>query len=283
MLKRPNLLLVNDLSCVGKVALSLAQPIISALQVEAFSLPTVLLSTHTAFEAPFIKPLNDEIRRILTHFSQLDLTFDATLTGYFGNEDQIEQFLTHYPNTKRLIVDPIMADHGKLYRHFSHSFPEKMCALAKHADLLLPNLTEACLLANVPYLESYTQQDIEQLLIILAHKLNIKTIIVTGIVFQQAHIGAMLYEKGRCTYYATTAIPQNFFGTGDLFSALISAFYVHHIPFSKSIPFTLQFIVDCLHDTLTLQRDKKMGILFENQLHQLTSFLEVYHHDSTKT
>ncbi|MDD5914207.1 MAG: hypothetical protein PUC62_08005, partial [Oscillospiraceae bacterium] len=39
-----------------------------------------------------------------------------------------------------------------------------MRRLCRRADVILPNLTEACLLAGKPYCESYTERDISNLL-----------------------------------------------------------------------------------------------------------------------
>jgi pyridoxine kinase len=44
-----------------------------------------------------------------------------------------------------------MGDNGALYAGFTPEYVEKMRGLCREADYILPNVTEACYLANVPY------------------------------------------------------------------------------------------------------------------------------------
>ena len=149
-------LVINDLSCVGKCSLSVALPIISACGVTCDVLPTAILSTHTGgFDGYTFRDLTDDLPNILQHWKTLGIKFDYIYSGYLGSTHQIQtvsllkrEFLA---DGGKLIVDPVMGDDGKLYAGFDEPFVEKMRELCREADYVLPNTTEACLLTGLPY------------------------------------------------------------------------------------------------------------------------------------
>ena len=155
-------LTVQDISCVGRCSLTVALPIISAAGVEAGVLPTAVLSTHTAFPKFTFKDLTDEIEPISKTFRELDIGFDAIYTGYLGSFKQIELvgelFERNASSETLLIVDPAMADNGKLYRGFTPEFARAMAGLVAKSDLIIPNLTEACCMLDIPYTQDYDEE-----------------------------------------------------------------------------------------------------------------------------
>ena len=159
---------IQDISCIGKCSLTVALPIISATGIETAIIPTTLLSTHTAFEGYTFKDLSSEIPLIKKHWVNENFTFQSIYTGYLGNIAQIEMvkdFIKTFKNEKNLIiVDPAMADNGQLYPGFDHKFVSKMKELCKLADIIVPNLTEACLLLDLPYKKNYTQKEVESII-----------------------------------------------------------------------------------------------------------------------
>ncbi|MBF0779843.1 MULTISPECIES: pyridoxamine kinase [unclassified Granulicatella] len=279
-MRLPSLLLINDLSGFGKVAISASLPLLSSCQIETSLLPSVLLSTHTAFPNPYRCTLQHDMSAILKHWETLNLSFDAILTGYFNDDAQIDYLLSHLPKHQLLIVDPVMADNGHLYRGFSNEYPMHMARLCQKADIIMPNLTEACLLANRNYLSTYTYEDIQHLLETLHTQLHVDTIIITGISFDKQSIGAMFLHQGECHYCSSSYIPHHFFGSGDMFSALIAAFTLHHIPLPQGVQMALDFIVACLHDTCASNREITHGIIFEKQLHQLHHLIKGNYYDT---
>ena len=156
------ILTIQDISCVGKCSLTVALPIISATGVETAILPTAVLSTHTMFQNFTCKDLDDQILPIAKHWKDENITFDAFYTGYLASAQQIDKVLKLINSLKReadlVIVDPAMADNGKLYPAFDSGFPKEMARLAAQADIVLPNITEACLMTDTPYRESYDEQ-----------------------------------------------------------------------------------------------------------------------------
>lgn len=258
------LLVVNDLPSIGKVALSSIVPITTSLGIETSSLPTVILSSHTGFKDFYKKDLTVEMCEILNHFENLNLSFDTILTGYFYNETQLQYFIDHMPVHNRLVVDPVFADYGRRYSGFSVEYAETMLKLCRKAQLILPNLTEACLLADVPYLESYNQDDIEKLLQKLRN-LGCNDILITGIEFNN-EIGIMFYINNEIGYTSYPKINTHFYGSGDILAGLISALTMKGYSIKKSISLSLNFLNHCLLDTLKLNRDIKYGIAFEKNL-----------------
>lgn len=264
-----HLLLVNDLSCVGKVAISAVLPIFNTLGIEASPVPTTVLSTHTGFSNPHrIVFLNDLIH-ILSHIKQLPISFDAILTGYLGHKKQVDILLEHLPKTPLLIVDPVMADQGKLYSHFDHDFVYHMKRLCQQANVIIPNLTEACLLTDTPYLTQYTSQDIETLLNKL-QQLGPQTVIITSVSYDTNQIGIAYKSYDTTGYYALPKLDATFMGSGDLLASLITSHFLNGKSISLSIQLAVDFLQHCFQDTLSAGRDPKYGILFEKQLHQLT-------------
>ena len=145
---------MQDLSCIGKCSLTVALPVLSAMGLECAVLPTAVLSAHTAFEGFRYEPLS--LTPVADHWQQLGLQFDMIYTGYLGGRAQVDQaldFFTRFPAMR--LVDPVMADHGALYAGLEPDFPAVLRTLCAQADLITPNITEACLLTGLEYRETH--------------------------------------------------------------------------------------------------------------------------------
>lgn len=155
------ILTIQDISCVGKCSLTVALPIISAVGVETSIIPTAVLSTHTMFKGFTCKDLDDQILPIARHWKEEGLTFDAFYTGYLANAAQVDKVISVIEDLKQdgnyVIIDPAMADNGRLYPAFDSDFPKEMAKLCAMADIVLPNITEACLLTDTPYRGEYDE------------------------------------------------------------------------------------------------------------------------------
>lgn len=261
------LLLANDLPGVGKVALATSIPLAAACQVETMLLPTVLLSSHTGgFPDVVIEDKTDLNRAYFDQWKQLDIDLAGILTGYCKTPTQLSQLAFYAKQTETpLIVDPIMGDNGRLYSGFTPSYVEAMKELAQSATLILPNLTEAALLTGRDYLgDFYDIQDIEDLIKYLAEQVS-ADIVLTGISFGDRQIGVAYFqqETGEITTYMSTKYPVHFFGTGDILSTLLALAIIEKISLHQAIPLALEFIDKSLKQTLSLNRDLKLGIYFE--------------------
>ena len=149
---------VQDISCLGKCSLTVALPIISAMGVECAVVPTAVLSTHTMFRGYTVRDLTDDINPIINHWRKENIKYDAVYTGYLGSFEQLNivgQMFDEYKNDGALIVvDPVMADNGKLYPGFTEEFAKSMATICGKADVIVPNLTEASYMLGVPYVGS---------------------------------------------------------------------------------------------------------------------------------
>ena len=267
------LLLANDLPGVGKVALATSIPIAAVCQVETMLLPTVLLSSHTGgFPDVVIEDMTDLNRAYFRQWKNLNLELAGILSGYCRNPQQLSQLAMYAKQTETpLIVDPIMGDSGRLYTGFTSSYVEAMKELTQSAKLILPNLTEAALLTGREYVgEHYDFSVIEDLLEALAKQVT-ADIVLTGISFDDSQIGVAYFqqETGEITTYFSKKYPANFFGTGDILSTLLAVATIEQINLHQAIPLALEFIDKSLRQTLSLNRDLKLGIYFEPFLAEL--------------
>jgi len=219
-------LTVQDISCVGQCSLTVALPIISACGIETCPLPSAVLSTHTGgFKGFTFRDLTDDMPDIMAHWKKEGLYFDAIYTGYLGSTKQIDYVSRIFSENGKdgclKLVDPAMADHGKLYTGFDMEFVSAMKALCGRADYVLPNVTEACFLTDTEYKEQYDRAYIDLLLERLT-SLGCKNVIFTGISYEKDKTGVVVYENGVYSYYEHELLPNSCHGTGDIFASAFS-------------------------------------------------------------
>ena len=256
-------LAINDLSCVGRCSLTVALPVISACGVPCDVLPTAMLSTHTGgFDGYTFLDLTRELPAILRHWKTLGITFDFIYSGYLGSESQIDIVLQIQKEFLKaggkLIVDPVMGDTGKLYDGFTHSFVQKMRGLCEKADYILPNHTEACFLAELPF-----ATDGETLASAL-QKFNACPI-VTGV--QEENQIAVYYRDEQTPRRYATATTQGFFcGAGDVFASAFVACLALGKTVDTAIPLCADFTTACIERSAKEVEDKRYGLNFEKEL-----------------
>lgn len=261
-------LAINDISCVGKCSLTVALPVVSACGVTCDVLPTALLSTHTGgFEGYTFRDLSDEIPAVLKHWESLGLTFDFIYSGYLGNVSQIEtvreikrRFLKR---NGKFIVDPVMGDGGKLYAHFDFHFVEKMRVLCEEADFILPNVTEACLLAGENYPLSIERLPAEKIVGILRSPHICP--IVTGV--EEGEENAVYYgEANGVSRYALPHAKGFFHGAGDVFAAAFTGCLARGKSKKKAIELAANFTTAAIFRTAKAGGDSRYGLLFEEEI-----------------
>lgn len=262
---------IQDLSCVGRCSLTVALPVLSSMGCRCSVLPTAVLSTHTGFPQPHVVSLTGEIGSIFGHFSRLDLGFDAVTTGYLADPAQVQAvapILEHYRRKGSLIItDPAMGDHGKLYRGLDAAHAEAMAALCRRADILLPNVTEAALLAGLPYREDGDETYWQELTDALMEKFPAEAVLITGVSGKAGTIGftGCHRQTGRFSYQAPV-IPRQFHGTGDLFAAVFTGAALQGADISTAGRRAADFVRDCVAETPELT---PQGVEFESQLYRL--------------
>lgn len=262
---------VQDISCVGRCSLTVALPIISAAGVETGVIPTAVLSTHTMFPKFTFCDLTGEIEKISKTFTELDIDFDAIYTGYLGSFDQLslvsDLFDRHKSDKCQIIVDPCMADNGKLYPGFSPEFAKAMAGLTAKADLIIPNLTEACFMLDIPFPESYDEAFIRDVLKRLTG-LGAKRAALTGITFDKSKLGVYSYDSTTDSYfsYYNDYMPVAYHGTGDIFaSATVGAMMRGH-SVESALAVAVDFTLECIKLTMADENRRTYGVNFEEAL-----------------
>lgn len=266
------ILTIQDISCVGQCSLTVALPILSACGQEAVILPSAVLSTHTGgFKNPTFRDLTDDIPSIVEHWQKEELLFDAIYTGYLGSLQEI-QHISNIMNTLGggacvKIIDPAMADHGKLYAHFDTDYAKAMTKLCIKADIILPNMTEVSLMTGLPYQETYDQAYVMQALKVL-REIGMKTIILTGISYDSDTTGVVLYEGDEYRYFSHKKLPKSSHGTGDIFASAFTGAYLSGKSMFESIGIAAKFVLSCMENT---QDDPShwYGVKFEPMLGSL--------------
>lgn len=260
---------IHDISCFGRCSLTVALPIISAAGIEVPVIPTAVLSTHTGgFTGFTYRDLTEDIRPIVDHWCSLDLEFDAVYTGFLGSFDQIDIVSETFDKLGKGIyrfVDPVMADNGELYKIFPATFPKGMRGLCSKADLIMPNITEATLMLEEPYVEGpYTPEYIEGLLKRLS-SIGAKTVVLTGVFFTEDKLGAAAYdsETGEICYAFADRIPGYYHGTGDVFGSALVGAVMNDLPISRAIEIAVDFTTRSIARTYKAGTDIRFGVNFE--------------------
>lgn len=266
---------VQDISCVGKCSLTVALPIISAMGVEACVLPTAVLSTHTAFKGFTFRDLTQDIEPICHHWKEQKLHFDAIYTGYLGSIQQIDlmfRLIDDFGGKDTVtIVDPCMADNGKLYSGFTQDFVDAMKKLCGKADVIVPNLTEASLLLGIPYLASgYKKEYIEEILKGLA-ALGAKQVILKGVDFNNGKIGIASYDTTTDTinWYFHQKMETSFHGTGDIFASVLTGSLMRGKTLEEAYKLAADFVVESIKKTLEHKDYNWYGVDFESAIPML--------------
>ncbi len=261
---------VQDISAVGKCSLTVALPIISACGVECAVMPTAVLSTHTQFSGFTFHDLTDEIAPISDHWQKEGLTFDAIYTGYLGSFRQIElveDMIARFGENSFVVIDPAMADNGKLYHGFTPEFALRMGKLCGKADLILPNLTEATFMLGEEYFETYTREDIRALLKRLA-ALGAKKVALTGVSYEEGKIGVEMYDSEKDSFfsYFGEKLPAMFHGTGDIFSSAVVGAYSRGKSVEDALKVAVDYTAECIRLTLQDPDHRSYGVNFEEAI-----------------
>ncbi|MEE1002942.1 MAG: pyridoxamine kinase [Acutalibacteraceae bacterium] len=271
---------IHDISGVGKCSLTVALPILSAAGVECSVIPTAVLSTHTGgFNDFTYRDLTDDILPIAKHWASLNLQFDSIYTGYLGSQEQIEIVLKTIDLLRcedtLILIDPVMADAGELYKTFDNSFPKKMLSLCKKADILIPNITEACLLTETPYESGPYSKDYIETLIDKLKKVTDKKIVLTGVYFDEDMLGCACFdnETGGIDYCFSENIKGFYHGTGDVFGSVLLSAIMNDKTLKESAQIAVDITTGAIRRTKEDNTDVRFGVRFEDELPNLIKSL----------
>ena len=261
---------IQDISCLGRCSLTVALPVLAVMGVECAVIPTAVLSTHTIFPDFTCRDLTDELLPIARHWKSQKVKLDAICSGYLASPAQTEAVCRVFDLLRSedtlIAVDPAMADHGRLYKPFSPDFPQYMKKVCARADVLLPNLTEACLLTDTPYRESPDESFVRELL----RKMSdlAPRVVLTGVSFDSARLGAMSYDRDTGLYYSyfNENVPASFHGTGDIFTATVLGGMMQGSTLERSMALAVDFTLECIRCTCADPAASWYGVEFEKAL-----------------
>lgn len=265
---------INDFCGFGRCSLAVSLPIISAMKVQCCPLPTSVFSNHTGFESFYYTPFTPHMDAYIDEWEKLNLQFNGILTGYLGSPEQIaivRRFLERFKTTDTVtVVDPVMGDYGKLYPSYSPKLAEQMASLVPFADILTPNLTEACLLTGTAYRPEMNEEELTALCRKL-HAMGPQKIVISGLergedlenfVFEADKAPMVIREHkvGPCRS-----------GTGDVFSSMIAADAVNGVELADAVHHASAFIAKVLRRAMELELPKTDGICFEEFLTEINT------------
>lgn len=273
------ILTIQDITCFGKCSVTIALPVISAIGVETAVLPTALLSTHTLFPDNTKLDLGEEMPRIVQHWKNSGITFDAIYIGYLGTARDIDTALSvidMFANDNTLVfTDPVMGDHGRLYRGFDTGYAERCAALCRRSDMILPNITEACLMTGTEYREACGETYLRCLCERLC-KICKGTVVITGAALSPGMTGfyAMHSGTGEIFQYQTERLAASCHGTGDLFASTAAGAIVRGVSMQRSLEIAADYTALSIRETMNDGENPWYGVHFESCIPALIHMVE---------
>lgn len=273
----PRLAMINDIAGFGRCSTTVSLPVISVMGVQVCPMPTSILSNHLGFSTCYFDDYTRHMREYLHGWEQLGISFDGLYCGFLGSVEQIaivEEFLDgplmqdgrsgHSP----FLLDPVMGDHGKAYSTVTPGHCAKMKELAYRADILTPNITEACLLTGTPYREEgWTDHELTGICRLLAGGRPVK-IVITGLRHHCAYRNYIWENENRSSYEAPAAGASRP-GTGDLFASVLAADALNGVPFAASVKKAADFTALCIRGSEEAGVPAQEGVIFEKYLGSL--------------
>lgn len=261
---------IQDISCVGKCALTVALPIISAMGTEASVIPTAVLSNHTAFPQFTFCDLTEEIPPIARALKEQGMDFSCIYTGYLGSERQlsiVSDFIDDFGDNAIVFIDPVMGDFGRLYSGFDDSFARKMAELCAKADVIVPNLTEACYMLGEPFHQLEGEEEAKDILRRLC-ALGAKKAVLTGMTNGEGMMGAVMYDSESDEFFSHYAPRTNktFHGTGDVFASCCVGALCRGWSLPDALTLAVDFTAQCAKVTVENPDARWYGVDFETAI-----------------
>ncbi|MCQ2520352.1 MAG: pyridoxamine kinase [Lachnospiraceae bacterium] len=270
--RQKKIAVINDYSGFGRCSLAVELPIISKMKIQCCPLPTSIFSNHTGFKSFYFTDFTEHMSAYAAEWKKLDLEFNGICTGFLGSAEQImivENFLKDFGKKETIVVvDPVMGDYGHLYPTYDPEICGRMKNLIKYADIITPNLTEACILVGCEYNEKYKNAEIEEIAVKLS-KMGPKKIVITGI--PRGHfISNYCFEEGKESYMIKTAkVGTQRSGTGDIFTSIVVADAVNDVDFHESIKKASHFVKKCILKGIEMDIPLTDGVPYEELLDRL--------------
>lgn len=270
--RQKKIAIINDMSGFGRCSISVELPIISHMKIQCCPIPTSVFSNHTGYESFYFEDFTEHMIPYIEEWKKLNLKFEGICSGFLGSSKQIEivrNFFRYFKSQNTIvIVDPIMGDDGIPYATYTEEMCRQMKHLIPYADIITPNLTEACILTGTPYKTRWKLKELKT----LTEKLEAmgpSKIVITGIP-QGSYVANYCYETGRePSIIKTHKVGTSRCGTGDIFSSIIAADAVNGVEFYTSVRKASLFIKKCILKSIELDIPLTDGVCFEEILHRL--------------
>ena len=270
---------INDLSGVGRAALTTIIPVLSTMGIQVCPFPTAILSSHTGgFKDCSFVDLTDTMRGYMEHWKDEEIEFDCIYTGYLGSVKQVDIIIDFILDFKRgsniVVVDPVMAGNGKLYSSMNSNMVSKMRELVKKADSITPNITEALYLLGKEGLIINDEEGVKDMMVELAN-LGPKVVIITSVPDYNTpnNINVLAYDKKDNKFLKVTSerIPVNFPGTGDAFTSVLIGKTLNGYDLLEAIEKSVEFVFLGIKESVAFSYPSREGILLERILGVLNS------------
>ena len=263
---------INDFCGFGRCSIAVSLPILSAMKVQCCPLPTAIFSNHTGFDSFYYTDYTEHMDAYIAEWGKLGLRFEGILTGFLGSPEQIDivrRFLEQFKEEKTVtVVDPVMGDYGKLYPTYSPRLAEQMSSLVPYADILTPNLTEACILTGTDYKSDMDSGKLTEICRKLSER-GPQKIVISGLE-RGDDLENFVYETGKQPQTVREhKVGPCRSGTGDVFSSMIAADAVNGVDFLSSVRHASSFIAKVLRRAIELDLPKTDGICFEEFLQDI--------------
>ena len=279
----PRLAMINDIAGFGRCSTTVSLPVISVMKVQVCPVPTSVLSNHLGFPLCHFDDYTSHMRDYIKVWNELGLTFDGLYCGFLGNEEQIDivrEFVEMF-RPPLFLLDPVMGDHGRAYSSITETHVQKMKALLPLADIITPNITEACLLTGTPWKAGeWTMQELSGLCERLADicqqesvssgeasvgTVSSASIVITGI-RQGDSLVNFLWDDGVYTTVSTPIAGASRPGTGDIFASILAADAVRGETLLTSVQKAANFVGLCIAGSEKAGTPVQEGVVFEKYL-----------------
>lgn len=266
---QPSIAIVNDLSGFGRCSLTVSLPIISAMGVSCGVMPTAILSNQTEYPDYSILDFTPYMNDYLSKWKKLNFKFDGIYTGFLGSSTQISIIKNMIKDFsfKKIIVDPVMGDHGTIYDSYTDELCKGMLELVCHSTIATPNLTELCILTGRKYRKDISEDEIKNMCMELSEK-GAGQIVVTGLE-KDDFLGNAIYDNDRFEIIYNKKVLPLRPGTGDVFASIIAGNSILGIDLHESVVQVMDFICTCLERSSELDIPVNDGVCFEEFMYML--------------
>lgn len=265
---------IHDLTGFGRCALSVITPILSVFGIQTCPLPTGILPTHPAgFTKPPVTSFYPQIAEFLRHWEENQITFDCISTGFFADVRQIPLVLDWIRKSRAktsclTVVDPVFADHGRLYSTMKQEIISHLKLLCKEADLITPNYTEACFLTDTAPKDTLTEKELTQLVKQLSFCCP-NQFVITSLPMETEKVTTVYYDGKQTGFLTQDRIPENYPGTGDIFTATLTGALLSGISFSNAVRLAAGFTGHLVKKAYEWNLPNREGVPLESELRWL--------------